>query len=549
MNKNSLNSFYREIVSKKAYYLPIILFSIVAYGFSMMNRTVSWDDMLRDHYFGSGQIALAGRWGMLFLVKLFGVVDFNPFVDRFMAMLFLMLAATALCFVFYVSGRSRNVWGYALFSSLFVTYPLVNEIWEYQGANFFMAIGCLLSTLAVVSLRWDMSKTKRMIWATLLLLLPVASYESAAFYYVTLVCFIAFYDTVVVGEKPKSFREWLFLFIPYVLPLIFAIIIRFGVSAVLCWIWDLTPVTGGDTEIHWLSGSFASVLVHFFKINIMQYVFAALIYFPITEFLVASIIFVAYFIGCSIQKKSVYPAVMGIIVLLSVFLLAIVIGDVLCYRHSLPLTLFVPVAFYLLYQFVQNRGRKAQTLTISIALFVLCWHQSVCLNNILSLNNQRSDNELAMLHGVGQRITADYDKKPVIFVSPCSEGEWVRNRTHINPNSWNGRLYNALMKHIVSDPASYDVSSHYIFETNVTIVTKEYNALRELFTYLGYDVDVVGPVEKPYTEEHRNRDLSILEEATQIAKENNMKPFQIMDAGSYLVVMLGNEEYMIESFQ
>lgn len=549
MNKNNLQSFYRDIVSKKAYYLPIILFSIVAYGFSMMNRTVSWDDMLQDHYFGSGQIALAGRWGMLFLVKLFGVVDFNPFVDRFMSMLFLMLAATALCFVFYVSGRSRNVWGYALFSSLFVTYPLINEIWEYQGANFFTGIGCLLSTLAVALLRWDISKAKRMIWATLLLLLPVASYESAAFYYVTLVCFIAFYDTVVVGEKPKSFREWILLFVPYVLPLIFAVIIRFGVSAVLCWIWNLSPVTGGNTEIHWLTGSFASVLMHLVKINVMQYVFAALIYLPITEFLVASIIFVAYIVGCAIHKKSAYPVIMGIIVLLSVFLLAIVKGDVLSYRNTLTLTLFVPVAFYLLYQYVQNRGKKALTLTLSILLFALCWHQSVCLNNILSLNNQRSDNELAMLHGVGQRITADYEKKPVFFVSPCSQGEWVRNRTHVNPNSWNGRLYDALLKYVVSDPANYDVSSQRIFETNVTIMTKEYNGLRELFTYLGYDIDVIGPVEKPYTEEHQRRDLTQLEKATRIAKESDMRPFQIKDMGDYLIVMLGNDEYMIDSFR
>ena len=80
-------------------------------------------------------------------------------------------------------------------------------------------------------------------------------------------------------------------------------------------------------------------------------------------------------------------------------------------------------------------------------------------------------------------------------------------------------------------------------------MTKEYNGLRELFTYLGYDIDVIGPVEKPYTEEHQRRDLTQLEKATRIAKESDMRPFQIKDMGDYLIVMLGNDEYMIDSFR
>ena len=549
MNNNDIKNFCKDIVSKKAYYLTILLFSVVAYSFSMLNRTVSWDDMLQDHYVGSGQIALAGRWGMLFLMKLFGVVDLNPFVTRFMALVFLILAATVLCYFFYVGSRSKNVLGYAIFASIFVTYPLVNEIWEYHGANFLMALGCFLATLAAGVIRHDMSNMKKMVLATALLILPVSSYESSAFFYATLVCVIVFYDTVVLGKRTKSLWKWFGLFIPYVLPLVFAIVIRYGVSFILCWIYDLTPVTGGDTEIMWFSGSIGSVLMSFVKSNIMQYVFASLIYLPITEFLIAAIIFAAFAVGYSVRQKRVYPIIMAGIVFLSVFLLAILKGSVLSYRNTLTVTLFVAVVAYMVYRYFENKGKKSLIWICSIFLLFVCWHQSVFLNNTFALNNQRSDNELAVLHGIGQRLTCDYEKKPVVFVSPCNQGEWIRDRIHVNPKTWNGKLYNSLLMHVVSDPSSFDVTTHNIYETNVTIVTKEYNGLRELFTYLGYDIDVVGPVEKPYTEEHRNRDLSLLKEATQIAKDNNMKPFQILDAGAYLIVMLGDEEFMIESFQ
>lgn len=548
MNKASLKLFYKEIVCKKSFYLTILLFSVLAYSFSLFNRTVSWDDMLQDHYVGSGQTALAGRWGMLVLAKLFGFSDFTPFIGRFVALLFLVLTAILLCYYFYVNSKVRNAFGFALFASVFVTFPLINEIWEYHGTNIDMAVGCFLSTLAAVVVCLDIPKIKRIILASLLLVLPVSSYESAAFYYVTLFCILIFYETVVKGTKTSSFWKWCGLYISYIVPLVLAIVLRFGISMILCWIWNLTPVTGGDTELLWFSAPFSTILISFIKINVMQYVFAALIYLPITEFLIASIVFSVFAIVFSIRQKRVYPVLMGVIVFLSIFLLAIIKGSVLSYRNTLTVTVFVSFAIFLFYEYVESMKNKNALLICSILLFGVCWHQSVFLNNTLSLNNLRSDNELAVLHGIGQRLTCDYEKKPVVFVSPCSQGEWIRDRVHVNPKSWNGKLYNTLMMHIISDPSSYNVSKHNIYETNVTMVTKEYNALRELFTYLGYDIEIVGPVEKPFTTEHTRRDLSLLKEATQIAKDNNMRPFQILDAGAYLIVMLGEDEFNIDRY-
>ena len=46
------------------------------------------------------------------------------------------------------------MFGYGLFACLFVSYPLMNEIWEYSGANVCVCGGYLLDA-AALNLLWD----------------------------------------------------------------------------------------------------------------------------------------------------------------------------------------------------------------------------------------------------------------------------------------------------------------------------------------------------------------------------------------------------------
>lgn len=53
------------MVTRFSYWGITLLFSITAYGFSMLNRTISIDDLAKDLYIGRGQKcwqAHAGEW-------------------------------------------------------------------------------------------------------------------------------------------------------------------------------------------------------------------------------------------------------------------------------------------------------------------------------------------------------------------------------------------------------------------------------------------------------------------------------------------------------
>ena len=53
-----------------------------------------------------------------------------------LAALLLALAAVSFCALLRKAAQDRiSMFGYGLFACLFVSYPLMNEIWEYSGAN------------------------------------------------------------------------------------------------------------------------------------------------------------------------------------------------------------------------------------------------------------------------------------------------------------------------------------------------------------------------------------------------------------------------------
>lgn len=84
-----LKDFYNNIGKKVSFWLPLILFSIAGYGFSICNRTVSVDDLAGDVYLGSQKAMLAAtRWGQVFWMKVVSIPVFSPFINKFLGVCF-----------------------------------------------------------------------------------------------------------------------------------------------------------------------------------------------------------------------------------------------------------------------------------------------------------------------------------------------------------------------------------------------------------------------------------------------------------------------------
>ena len=514
-NMGDLKLFWEDVVSKKRFYLPLLFFSIVGYSFSIYNRTVGIDDFTREVNLGSGNRMLSGRWGMILWNKLVGItVALDPFIDRFLALVFLILAAILLCYILYIICGNKRIISYTITASIFITYPLINSIWEYTGADFVVSGNLCLVTLAAIILRLNNTPFwEKVFSASLLLLLPISSYESAMFYYLTLICIIVLYDFIICGDE-LIFSRWLKKMGLFLFPVLIAFIARFLISYFINTIYDLEYTGGGSTGISWLHDSPFHVIKCMLAFNAVKYILTGLVYFPISVFVISLCLFVGYIFVY--RGNHLVLFFLGFVVVLSLFSQSFLQGMELEYRHAQTISLFVAFTSFLLCTSVTNES----VLKWIYAIFlVLCWHQAVYLNRILGLNNLRSDNEVALIHQIGIRISSEFDNKPVAFVGEYQKGPYITNQISVDENSWNGRLFYSIYDKFIAK-----LDRPYQYGANVNSVWGLFQ-LKECLNYFGYNIDLVD--DKTYME------------ANKVAIKNKMKPYQIYDNGSYLIVNLG----------
>lgn len=531
-DKNKFVGFYKNIISKKHFYLIILFMAFSAYGFSIFNRTISWDDLMWYHY---QDIMLSGRWGMIAWSKLTGLVEFDPYSAKMLTLFCLCLTAIALCYLLYEIGHVKSIWAYTLTASAFVTYPLFNEIWEYYGANYILSGGMLLSTLSVIVVRSDMKIRSRMLVASTLMILPMSSYESAVFYYIALICIAIFYEHIAGANEINCFRDWYIKILPFTIPLIVSFIIRIIVSVIINAIFGLEYHSGGATEIYWLMYNPIKVLIYIIGSNAIDYFLCGLIYFPITIFSIFLLSFIYRLLKVSKNKKTTF--LLGALVVLSLFTQAFIQGQPMPYRNAQTIMLFVSFVIFLFSSSTSSFTKVVRYAVLTL-LFGICWHQAVYTNRILSLNNLRSENELYIVRKIGSEISSNYEKKPVVVVAPYQINSWIRSKITANDETLNGRLFyyiHHFYKQLVK-PYKY-------VRTNVNSATEEYPQIQLLFEYCGYDVDVIEPRPKPHTIEYKVKDRKILNEAIAFCEKQKLKPYQIYDNGEYLIVNMGGRYF------
>lgn len=522
--------FFEEVLNRKSFYFPVAFFVLVGYSFSIYNRTISIDDLLLND---SGLSAmLIGRWGMYVWAKFVGFTEMFPFVFRFLALLFYIIAAILFCFVLYSIGGSKSVISYTICASAFVSYPLIHEIFEYEVSYMVTGNLCLV-TLAAIVIRSRLSVKTKILWASLLIELPISSYESAIFYYITLVCIIILYEYIANHEMKFEFMDWVRKNLLFFIPVIVALAIRIAIHVFIYLIFGLKYLGNGANGILWIEDSFLHVLKCMAVFTIVDYFLCALIYLPITIFLLSLFFFIFSLSQVKNKRRCVY--VLGLMVVISLFSQSLLQGYSQPGRTSQVFTLFIAFSFYLLVVSSRVEWRKY----IYVVLFGLCWYQSVYLNKLLCLNNLRSENELAAIRQIGNRIQSEFEKKPVAFVGDIQVSKWILDQITINEISWNGHLFCSVYDNFITEhkrPYKY-------IGSNVISASMERHQLQAMFSYCGYDIEIY-PDYSPYMTmetvgvEKCNRIQATVEE---IAKEQKMRPYQIFDNGDYLIVNLGED--------
>lgn len=524
-------NFYKEIICKKSFYIPVILFALIGYSFSIYNRTIGLDDMFRHVILEHG--GATGRWGGIITYNLLGLTSLDPFIDRFLAILLLTLSAILFCYILYSINSQEEVLTYTITTSTFITYPLINEIWEYTTANWTTGSDLCLVTLAFILLRTQKIIFPKFLLAGLLLVIPITTYEISIFYYITLVFIVMLYE--LIANNYYSYKVLAKNTFIYLFPIFIALVIRLVVTFFIKIVYTFPYANDlGDTHITWLSYSFIPTLKGLIFSNFIHYTIYGLVYFPIAVFVLCVAIFFILILKNKIDFIKVI--ILGILTFVSLFAQAIIQGDLLAYRHTIAITLFVAFVAYLSCISVNKKWK----IYVYILFFFLCWHQAVYLNKIFGLNNLRSDNELATIRYLGHRLTSDYQRKPVVFVGEYQKGKWILSKISANEDTWNGRLFYLVCNALGE---KHNIPLKYV-DTNINNATLEYYQIEEILNHCGFNIDVIP--KRSFGKRDNNAE-ELYKEATLIAKQKMLRPYQIYDNDSYLIVNLGKIDSKIQN--
>lgn len=516
--------FYKNVVKNKLYYFPIFLCTLIAYSFSMFNKSVSVDDLAQSYYYKFGGVKdVSYRWGQVLCNRLFSTIEYTPFINQFFGVAFYILTAVLLsCIIYELGNKKVKIKYYTIFSCLLVTYPLINEIWVYYESltipfDFSICSFCLLYVFIINDI-----KIKDIVYLGILLSFVASGYESLIFAYITIVFIILFIRYCYI----KNDGNWLKEGFKYAYPLFVAFLLRILIGKLLILLFGYEKSVYSSSGISWLINGFKTSLIQLI-FNGWYYGVRSLSYFPITEFAIALIIFFVILIKLKINGNK--HLVIGIFLFLSLFFLPILQGAHYPYRTAQPIQIFI--AFIFVFGIYQMQRIYIKKIFIIIAS-LLCLRQSIYLHQLLALNNQKAENEAQLIQQLGYELYSEHDiTKVVIFVGEYDFGDFINRQISIDYDSLVGKFEKSLRSKFGYDGEIYDLNL--TSDSMISCINWAENAfdsqimIKEYFSYYGYDINVL--------DKFSSKDYDYY---LKLAEDNNANIYDILEFEDYIIVVV-----------
>lgn len=424
----------KKVYSNKAYVLLLSLTALCGYGFKVMHPAMGIDDTPYAYYFEEGLAAVVGRWVLFVVNKVLHISDFAPLMTDFVAVLIFMLAVTVWGTLFYrILGDKIPKWGYWFFSCIFLSCPLIAEVFTYFLHNG-IATGYLFCGVSLCLMKEGLDRTDNkqykqavyhLLGAVGALVVAMGCYES--FMIVWLVGLLL----MLLAQRLAGGGRKVFIKVVYVAATAaVAMVARSIVIEIVIAVFGLgelrdEAVLRSITEmLGWMFepgawDNFAMVLKRLF---VMYGVFGYA-YYPIKIFVLAAVVILLFALWRSIRQKDGWIVLLAAGAFVSAFLLAVVEGSATLYRSAQFLPLIcafgVMMAVYAVSGINGKVGKICSGLVLVIVVSVL-WNQCTDLNKWFYVDYNKYQYTKAYMSRVGDALERDFDTdKPVIFT-----GEW-----------------------------------------------------------------------------------------------------------------------------
>ena len=444
-----------KLCENRLYMGILLLTAVCAYGYKVTNVTIGIDDTPSLYYFQEGLIAIVGRWVLFLLNKVISLAEFVPFVTDFAAVLLLIAAAIVWSALFYsVFGEKIPVMGYAHFAAVFVSCPLISEVFTYFLHNG-IAIGYLSCAVSLCFMReWQSSIRKQRkgsgLWEKLFCPAVTKLAAAAVFLWIAMGCYESFMILWLAGLLLLLLSERICLgtertartgergvfgtLAGGALAALAAVLLRSLMIVVLTKAFRLEYLQGEAVQrsvtemLGWMvqPGVFGELAMILKRTFVLYGVFAYA-YLPIRIFVLSAAVITVVTLVRVIRGRDVWALILLPAAYLAAFSLLFIEGKATLYRSAQ----FVPVFCgygallfaYIIYELTGSPGRGVHrklclgTRGIAVAvLVVITWNQCMDMTKWFYIDKQKYDAAVKTVDQIALDLERDFDtSKPVIF--------------------------------------------------------------------------------------------------------------------------------------
>ena len=426
-----------EYFIKDFYYMvPVIIIAILSFGFVITHTCISMDTLSDYRYFDGTELLAQKRFTMFFFNKIFHIMEFNPFFIDFIAVLFLIISAITFCIVMQKASNGKiSKICYTIFSCLFISYPLINEIFIYTPAGLSIALGYFGTAISILFLQHFFEKEKWIyaISATIIMMFAISTYESFAAVFLCAMC-IVFVLNSLFSEDKISFKTTAINMIKWLISLVTAIILSQAIAVLIMNINNIEQSYEAAKEIMYKTRGFGTAINNLIDSITYLYVLKGLYYLPIAILLISVVLNSILAIANAIKCKSFTIYLLFLGTGLSLIALSILQGDASPYRACQVFALYTAFTFMLFTNSIINLSiNKVIKTIVVIVMFMLAFYQSKDLHKWFYLNYLRYESEKQELIAVANELNSKHDTtKPVYFVATFSMPVSVKDQVYMN---------------------------------------------------------------------------------------------------------------------
>ena len=394
-----------------------------------------------------------GRWVLFLLNKVVSLAEFVPFVTDFAAVVILVLAAVVWSALFYsVLGEKVPTAGYAFFGAVFLSSPLISEVFTYFLHNG-IAIGYLCCGISLCCVREWQSSTRKMqkgsgirqklgclavakiLTAAVFLWIAMGCYESFMILWLAGLMLLLLTERIARGRQEKDIFATL---VAGAVAALVAIVLRSVMIVVVTKAFHLEYLRGEAVQrsvtemLGWMlqPGAFGELAMILKRTFVLYGVFAYA-YLPIRIFILSAAVILVVTLVRVIRGRDLWALLLLPAAYLAAFSLLFIEGKATLYRSAQFLPVFCGYGALLFVYGIwrltgtlapkakNTAGRKISAGVRALAVLVLAvilWNQCMDMTRWFYIDKKKYDAAVKTVDQIAMDLERDFDtSKPVIF--------------------------------------------------------------------------------------------------------------------------------------